>query len=290
MKTENGAADGESTNEAQAQKGGRLNQAEFLETLRAHMPAKDDDGTALDDEGTNDDGGEGEEPSKRKAKSKKPKDLTAAAEALGLKVEDLYALEIPSAKQGEKPYTLGTLKDLAATQDDFSVRSLKLDSDRRTFERERVTAETELREIMANLPEDALKPEALKKLRAGIEARHAREREAIVRSIPEWADEAVRLKDLRDMVEHLKGYGVPETFLMEHFDHRTMLFVRDAMRIQKAVDKALSEVKERRGNNRGTGQARGQERRGKAEAQADSRQTRQVRGFFDTIAAAARER
>lgn len=293
MKKENGAAASESPTDTQALVVKKhMEFDDFTSALRANMPADAsaaDDDRDDDDELVDDDGGDGDTASKRKPKSKKPKNLEAAAEALGIKVEDLYTLEIPSARQGEKPYTLGALKDLAATQDDFSVRSLTLDSDRRTFERERVTALGEIREIMGHLPADALKPEALQKLRAGIETKHARERGEIVKVIPEWRDEAVRVADLKAMVAHLGTYGMPETFLMEHFDHRTMRYVRDSMRIMQAVDKALGTVKERRGNNRGTGTARGEKRTGKSETNAgsDVRQTRQVRGFLDTIAAAA---
>lgn len=262
----------------------------FSKLLRENMPPSDDegDGTANDGESQGDDADDGEQPPARTAKSKKPKSLKAAAEMLGVEVEDLYSLEIPSSRQGEKPYTLGTLKDLAASEDDHTVRTLQLDADRRSFERERVTAETEIRETLALLPEDALKPEALKKLRAGIETKHAREREAILKVIPEWSDEAVRLQDMRAMVEYLKGYGLPETTLMEHFDHRIFRFVRNAMRIQQAVDKALGKVKERRSNTPPKGQARGETSRRAAQPKVgDARQERQVRGFFETIAAAA---
>ncbi len=256
------------------------------------MPGREADEEETDEDGgeSQDDGGDdGEGASKRKPKSKKPKTLKHAAETLGVSIEDLYLLEIPSARQGEKPYTLGALKDLAAKQDDFSERDLTLNADRRAFERERVTAEVELRETMAAIPEDALKPEALKKLRAGIQKKHAREAEAAVRVIPEWADDARRTQDLRGMVDFLKGYGLPETTLMEHFDHRIMRVVRDAWLTVTAVEKALAKVKERRGSSHARSNANGgqQQKRGEKPTGGDVRSNRQVRGFMDTIAAAA---
>lgn len=268
----------------------------FSELLRANMPAQGDsaDDDAADDGESHAGGEDGGDAEPKPRKSTKPKSLKHAAEMLGITEADLYALEIPSSRQGEKPYTLGKLKDLAASEDDHTVRTLRLDADRRTFERERVTAETELREMLEVLPEESLKPEALKKLRANIEQKHARERGEILRVIPEWSDEKVRLEDLRGMVEHLKGYGLPETALMERFDHRIMRFVRDAWRVQTAVNKALAQVKERRGKTPPKAQAGGESRQRRDSTPppggGDQRNARQVRGFLETIAAAAAQR
>ena len=198
-----------------------------------------------------DDGGEGEsqdDPVAKPARKSKPKDLKTLAEIAELEDADLYAVEIPSARQGEKPYTIGALKDLAAKQDDFLVRSLRLDDDRRSFERERTTAEVELREILATLPAESVKAETVAKLRARIQNRQTRERGLMLERIPEWNDEKVRTEELQGIHDYLKGYDVPGGFLLENFSAGIMRMIRDGWRTAETVKKALAAVEQRKTN------------------------------------------
>jgi hypothetical protein len=187
---------------------------------------------------------EGDPPKKPAAKAK-PKDLTTLAETLGVEVKDLYDLEIPSTREGAEPFTLGKLKDLAAEQDAFTVRSLQHDETVRRKEAEFIRAEQELQTLLAALPKDALKPEVRKAVQDRLEETVKVERTRTLEAIPEWADEKLRTEELKGMVEFLKDYGFSDTYLLRNFDHRTMRFVRAFWQQTVKLRKALGEVTER---------------------------------------------
>lgn len=186
-------------------------------------------------------------------KPKKPKTLTELAQALSVKESELYAIEVPSSRAGEKPHTLGALKDLMKQRDDFALASLKLDEDRRSHEREKVSAEEELREVLNSLPADSLSDKAMKKIRDGLEAKRAKARAQILERIPEWQEPTVRESELKAITEHLHGYGIPGTFILANLDANVLQFVRDSVRRAETVRKALELVEERRGKDKPVG-------------------------------------
>jgi hypothetical protein len=256
--------------------------------------------TAKPKEGEDGESHEGDEPpgdeespeGKPRSKSK-PKTLEALAESLELDVKDLYAVEVPSSRKGEEPYTLGKLKDLAVANDDLQVRTLQLDSDRRLHERQRVEAEREVREMLAVLPDDALKPKALEAVRNRIAQKQELERGLMLDTIPEWKDAERRLSDLKGMTDFLSGYGVAESFLLLNFDHKLIRMVRDSWMLAENVRKALEVVKERKGSTppRSKSAADGGVRKKNSAAPPAGRRTgEQVRGFLDSIAEAAAKR
>lgn len=182
----------------------------------------------------------------RKAKPKL-KNLEAAAEALGIPVEELYTIEIPAKAKGAKPYTLGQLKDLAADDGEFQVRKLRLDTDRSALEAERVAAEAELNAVLQSLPADAIKPEQMQKLRNTLAARQQKERARTLEVIPEWQDEAVRTADLKGMLDFARSeYGLPETYLVTHMHAGLVRLMRDAWRNATTIKKALEAVEEQK--------------------------------------------
>lgn len=205
---------------------------------------KEKAGTA-DDAEEPDDGDDGDEPPQRKSKSK-PKKLEQLAEALGLEEADIYAIEVPPKQKGAEALSFGKLKDLAAEHGDFTIAKLKLDQDRRAFEAQRVAQDQEFHELMAALPPDAIKPEAMQKLRGILEKRRAEQRELTLEQIPEWADEAVRGNELKAMLKHLEGYAVSPAFLVANVSAGLMRFVRDAWKDRTSILKALEQVQERK--------------------------------------------
>jgi hypothetical protein len=254
-------------------------------------------GTGADDDDENEGEGteethEGDEPprgGKKPGKSKPPKDLSELAETLGVKVSDLYGLEVPSSREGEQPFTLGKLKDLAAQQDEFAVRTLKLDSDRTKFERERIGAEEELTEILSLLPKEALKPEVMQKIRQRLEVKHSRERAAML-EIEGWNDASRREADLKGVYEHLKGYGIPETFMFQNFSAPVMRYALDNWRRAEMVRKALEAIEERKNPTppRSKKQSSGKGPKTGENKSDDSGSTgKRVRAFMDTINQAA---
>jgi plasmid stabilization system protein ParE len=228
----------------------RTSLEEFSELLR---DAEGGDDAATGEAEETPDGG-GDEPAR---KPKKPKSLGDVAEGLGVKESELYSIEIPSSRAGEKPFTLGALKDLMKQRDDFAMASLKLDEDRRSHEREKVIAEEELREVLNLLPAEALSDKAMKKLREGLDAKRAKARAGIVEQIPEWKDPTVRESDLKGITEHLKGYGIRESFLLANLDGGVLRFLRDSVKRAETVRKALEAVEERRAKTPNTGKKAG---------------------------------
>lgn len=246
----------------------------------------DDDGESQDER---DDGGK--PPARSSSKSKlKAKDLNALAETLGVEVSDLYAVEIPSSKKGEKPFTLGKLKDLATQHGEFTVSRLRLDEDRRKFESEQIRAENELNEVLKYLPADAIKPEQLQKLRNRLAQRHAAERELVLEKIPEWQNEDTRNAELKSMVEHLASHGIPEAFLLHNFSLRLVKYVREAWRLETSVRKALEQVEERKPTTPPKARSAPPKKNGKAPPPPSSRMSQNVASFMDTIRNAATNR
>jgi plasmid stabilization system protein ParE len=223
----------------------RTSLEEFSELLGT---AKGGDDAADGEEETPDEGGD--TPPR---KPKKPKTFTDLAQALNVKESELYSIEVPSSRAGEKPFTLGGLKDLMKQRDDFAIASLKLDEDRRAHEREKVTAEEELREVLNSVPADSLSDKAMKKIRDGLEAKRAKARAGILEAIPEWQEPTTRESELKAITEHLKGYGIGESFILANLNAGVLRFVRDSVQRAEKVRKALEAVEERRGKTPGSG-------------------------------------
>jgi hypothetical protein len=244
--SENGASSAPGAANSAARAPARTSLEEFSELLREADGGDDD--AANGDESPDD---AGDEPAR--GKPKKPKVLSDVAATLGVKESELYSVEIPSSRAGEKPYTLGGLKDLAKQRDDFAIASLKLDEDRRTHEREKVSAEEELHEVLQALPAEALTEAAMKKIRGRLEAKRAQARAGILEAIPEWKEPTVRESELKGITEHLKGYGIPESFILANLNANVLRFVRDSVQRADKVRRALEAVEERRGKVPPTG-------------------------------------
>lgn len=240
-------------------------------------------GEAGDAEEQGDDAAGDEKPAAKKPA--KPKNLDELAEALGIEVAALYDVEIPAKQKGAEALKLGKLKDLAAEHGEFAVRQLKLDEDRRAFEALRVTRDQEFRELLAQLPADAIKPEAMQKLRAMLDKRRAEERELTLEKIAEWSDEKVRAEDLKGMLKHLESYDISPAFLVANVSASLMRFVRDSWKRAETIRKALEQVTERKGKT--PARARGDSSERPAKQQHGNgqmtRTQRQVSNFMHTI-------
>lgn len=202
-------------------------------------PGRDD--STDDDQGPSGDGEKGAAAGdgQKKAKPKKFNDL---AGTLGMELDDLYKLEIAAGTDGT-PVTVEQLKDLHAKQDDFTLRELQFEEQRQVKEGELIRAQDELRELMAALPEKAIKPEVLERLRKKRDETQTLERGKTLEAIPEWRDEKRRTEDIRGMVEHLKGYGFPENYLQSVFNHRSLKYIRDNWLRETRIRRALESVK-----------------------------------------------
>lgn len=174
---------------------------------------------------------------------KPPKTLADLAERTGIKVEDLYAIELPAQADGAENPTFGSLKDLAAEQSDFAGRELKLEERRVTLENEQAGARQDLEFILKSLPPDAIKPEALQRAREQREVFLDREAARVLDVIPEWSDDKVKRGELAGIGEHMGQYGFDQNHINQVADHRMLRYMRDNFVRMKLVEKALATAK-----------------------------------------------
>lgn len=161
---------------------------------------------------------------------------------LGVELDDLYKLEVSQAEDGT-PVTIENLKDRYAKQADYDLREIEFEERRVKQEAELMQAQEELREIMAAMPDKAIKPEVLQKVRDKHEAQMQLERKRTLEVIPEWQDEQTRTADIEGIAEHLKQYGYPNDYLARVADHRMIKYFRDNMLREQRIRTALSKVK-----------------------------------------------
>lgn len=189
-------------------------------------------------------GDAGESPSEAEPQAGKPKGKPKAfselAERLELAPEDLYAVELTTGTG--KKVTLGSLKDMADKSEDFTVRELALAEKAAKQEAEWTRSQTEFAELMSSLDPKAITPQVREKVRAKVEASVKRERELILSTIPEWQNATVRDAELGAMVEYLRDFGLPESFLTTTMHHKLFRMVRDATLRKQRHERALAQV------------------------------------------------
>lgn len=183
-------------------------------------------------------GKDGEAGGSHKAKPKKFNDL---AETLGVELSELYSLEIATSADG-KPVTVEMLKDHHAKRSEFSVAQLQWEEERTRQQSDLVRANSELRELLAAVPQKAIDPKVLEAVRNKHDATLTRERARTLEVIPEWKVETKRVEELAGMGEFLKRYGYPTGHLATIYDHRALLMIRDAWRRELRVKQALEAV------------------------------------------------
>jgi len=171
-----------------------------------------------------------------------PTKFNDLAGKLGLELDDLYKLEVSQAEDGT-PVTVEDLKDNHAKQADLSLREIEFEERRTKSEADLMQAQNELRELMAALPEKAVKPEVLQKIRDKHEAQMTLERQRTLEVIPEWTDQETRTADMEGMSNHLKQYGYPVDHLERVADHRQIKYIRDNWLREQRIRKALDVVK-----------------------------------------------
>lgn len=171
-----------------------------------------------------------------------PSKFNDLADTLGMELQDLYKLEVSQAEDGS-PVTIENLKDYYARQEDTTLRELEFEERRTQQESELLQAQEELRELMSALPEKAIRPEVLEKVRAKHAAQLQLERKRTLEVIPDWQDEKRRTADIQGMAEHLQQYGYPVNHLERIADHRQIKYIRDNWQRELRIRKALEAVK-----------------------------------------------
>lgn len=220
------------------------NMAGATATEEQQQPGIESLGELLQEEPTTDvvDDGAGAPGEAGGSDTAKPTKFNDLAGQLGLELDDLYKLEVSQAEDGTS-VTIENLKDYYAEQADFSLAQIDFEERKTQQEADLMQAQEELRELMAALPEKAIKPEVLQKVRDKHEAQMQLERKRTLEVIPEWQDAKTRTADLEGMADHLKQYGYPVNHLERVADHRQIKYIRDNWQREQRIRKALAAVK-----------------------------------------------
>lgn len=176
-----------------------------------------------------------------------PKNLADLAERLGVKVADLYELEIPfdvgGDDGGEVEYKkLGEIKDAFKASDAIAVDRLTWEETKAAQEQKIARATSELQQLVALLPKSAISDELLQTVARRRADAVAKETRLTRNVIPEWSSEDVETADRAEMSEYLQRYGFPTDYLDAIVDHKTVHFIRDATKRALRVEKALEQI------------------------------------------------
>lgn len=214
--------------------------------LLAGADGEDSDGDDTGDGDGDDDTGDGTpDGDGSETNNTAPKTLAELAETLGVKVEDLYAVEFRDGAEGKgKPHTLGELKDLLAKDTDHDARELEFLERKTKTENELLRAKQDLSYILQRIPKQHLTAEMATKARAERERIERVESQRTLEEIPEWADEATRESERDAMSAHIQQYGFGPADLDRIIDHRMVKMIRDSWQRSERVRKALEKVKE----------------------------------------------
>lgn len=173
--------------------------------------------------------------------SSPPETLEQLTRRLGLKPEQVYNVKVPLS-DGAEPLTIGQLKDRVAELVDLETRETQFETRRVKSEGEMLRAQAEMRDLLAMLPKEQIRPEMVEKIRKRHDENMRIERQRTMEVIPEWQDEKRRVEDIQGMVDLMKDYGFDEGFLGTVADHRALKFIRDMYLRDKRIKAALAKV------------------------------------------------
>jgi hypothetical protein len=173
--------------------------------------------------------------------SQPPETMEQLTRRLGLKPEQVYGVKIPLA-DGAEPLTIGQMKDRVAELVDLETRETQFEQRRVKSEGEILRVQAEVRELLAMVPKEHIKPELVDKIRKRHDENMKRERQMTLEHIPDWQDEKKRVEDIQGMAEFMGDYGFDETFLGTVSDHRALKFIRDMYLRDKRIKAALAKV------------------------------------------------
>ena len=174
-----------------------------------------------------------------------PKTLAEFAEVAGLKIEDIYKLDVPM-RDGLEPLTLGALKDKAMKAGDLEIASTEIEERRSKYENDMIRSRGELNAIVAMLPE--IPPELVAKARDAHIENLQTERQALLDVKPEWADDAVYERAQADILEAVGDYGFTRTDIDLVIDHRLTKLLHDFAGMKTRIAAANAKAKEIRDN------------------------------------------
>lgn len=203
----------------------------------------EEEGGGAQDNGDGDGSEELDESGKpRKSVKAVPADLGAMAEALGIKVEELYKVKVP-ATGGREAMTIGQIKDKFAEWASLETDRVAFDESKTKAEADLELAKQEIRELIAVIPKEHLNKEALARVAAKLVERNKAQGAQVAAAFPEWKDEAVRTAQVAEIEKTLSTYGFSKHEISAVKDPRILKLVRDSARRERQIAKALESVR-----------------------------------------------
>jgi hypothetical protein len=182
----------------------------------------------------------------------KVKSLKALAEAAGIDIRELYALEV-GLGNGEDPITLGQMKDRAKASIDLDARETDVTVKQQEFENYVLRTQSELREAFALAK---LTPEMLQRGAVLHEQTLEREQAALWKAVPRLSDPEFRKQTHMDVVEMAAAYGISANEVNNLADHRVYKWAMDFAAIRKQLAAANPGAKRTlKGTQVGSGKA-----------------------------------
>lgn len=174
------------------------------------------------------------------AKPEKAAPLTwkAIAERLGVDQSELYGLKVKTGDGSE--LSVEQLKDAHKASAEVERLRGEVTKGRAELEADRIRNERNLSELLGSIRPDRVDPELRATWQKQQQEYLSRERESMLRTIPEWVDSAVIASDRAQMLDAISPYGFTTADLENVTDHRLLRLVRD---FAKAQAKAKAEAK-----------------------------------------------
>lgn len=164
-------------------------------------------------------------------------DIKTAAERLGVDPAKLYELKV-SLGEGQE-VTLSELKDQWKSKAAIEAEQADRLKERANWEADRIKAEREFSQLLQGfdpqVPADR-REAAVKQYQDYVKSR---EREALLRSQPEWVDPKVENADRAEIWETLRDAGFTEDEWQSTVDHRALRLLRRLVKAEAQV-KALT--------------------------------------------------
>lgn len=211
----------------------------FINSLLGDEPVNALNSTPETEKPTVDDGAE------KQKQTAKPVSIQEVAEKLGLKVEEVYALEVPLAGDGSK-VTIGQLKDSIDELKTFEVKRLQFEEEKVQFEAGATRAKDELSAIVTKLkgviPQQHFET-LIEAGRAEYANRMNQEKAKVFEYIPEWTNKDTLVKEVSEINEFLEPYFGKDAF--KQFNNAKMIkLIRDATKREQRIKAAIAKMTE----------------------------------------------
>jgi hypothetical protein len=137
---------------------------------------------------------------------------------------------------GAEPVTLGQLKD--AWRDGKAVESkqTELTKARAEWQADQIRQQREIDQLLSAIDPAAIRPEQAQAVQRVNAERLSREREALLRTVPEWSDPVAVQADVLAITAHLQPYGITAADVDAITDHRLLRYFREQARQAKAKE------------------------------------------------------